>query len=201
MQHLFAKDVYYHNKCRLGYMRRYEESMAECVLCKKTVNRKSILSCKTVTELLQKSRLVCDTSVSDRILDCYDEQLQQMKIMCYSHELCKTKYLGTIDLSKREIYIKHVVPLVKDMLKNGYYLTISEIRDRLQEIYTSKMFYNNTIKKFLEEYSEEFSAPISFCKPYKNNDSTIIYPSYLTTEQIVARIQNLNLAKSTLFNI
>ena len=110
---------------------------------------------------------------------------------CFSHDLCKNNYIGHNLYNSREIYMKHAKPLVDEMLLKHYYLTISDIRDRLQEIHPEIRFHNHKIKEFL---SQKFASKISFCKPYKQNDSTIVYPSHITN-QILAKIQNLNLLK------
>ena len=44
--------------------------------------------------------------------------------------------------------------------------------------------------------SQNYGDKIAFTKPYWQSNSLIVYPLYLTLEQIVAKIQNYNLAKS-----
>ena len=70
---------------------------------------------------------------------------------------------------------------------------MSDIRHRLEKLYPDVTFYNKTIKKFL---METFPNSLSFCKPFKANDSTIVYPSHISTEDIVAKIQHLDILQS-----
>ena len=190
---LLASDIYYHHNCKLIIMNKYENSIAKCVLCQETISRVMTIDVNMAVCLLAKMRHTNDIERCCRLLNCFDETKNQFITPAYSHKFCLKRYLGIKMLTYIEIYDEHVTPIIEDMLKRGYYLPLSEIRYRLEVIHPNINFQNHHIKDFLEK---KFSEKVLFCMPYVKKDSTIVYPSHITTEQIVAKIQYHNTAKS-----
>ena len=193
VQSLVASDVYCHKNCRRKYIKKYNDRITKCILCDNIVSNKYKLEIDTLKNLLEKSKQDSDDLLSSKLLDSYDEVSDVLAKVCYIHTACKISYLGIGIISIRDVYKKELIPLVNDMIHKGYYLTLSEIRDQLQENYPQHKFYNWLIQDFL---TKQFVGEISICRPYKKNDSIVIYPSNIETHEIIAKIQNYNSAKN-----
>ena len=130
----------------------------------------------------------------DELMTKYDKVTGQILSPLFCHCNCLSKARNQdIEPVMSEVYTKHVIPLINDVVLNSCYIFLSDIRHRLEKLYPDIVFHNKAIKKFL---MGTFSDSLSFCKPYKASDSTIVYPSHISTEDIVAKIQHLNILQS-----
>lgn len=64
----------------------------------------------------------------------------------------------------------------------------------LKSEYPSIPFYNHLIKGFLVK---RFDNQISFCSPYRKNDSKVVYSSSIDPSMMVSKLQVFNEARST----
>ena len=190
---LIASDIYYHKDCKRCYMLKYKNLLADCLLCDQKVNHKYKLGIESIEVLLTAAQEKNDTKICEQIRKFLDDECATSSKPFYAHVGCRLSYIEQSEMLTPEIFKAIAVPLVEDMLKQSYFLSISDIRDQLEEIFPNKRFYNQVIKDFL---SGHFGDRISFCKPYRANQASIVYPSDISKDQMVKRMQNFNVLRN-----
>lgn len=121
----------------------------------------------------------------------------------YYHKICLESYLVqfrrssqeskiTPKISTKEIMMEEVSHVIKQMLDDGYGVTLSEIRDYLNTKETGILIRNSEVKHFLLKF---FGTTIKFSTPTQNNKSLIVYSSKLTTEEMTEKVRSLNVLK------
>ena len=92
-------------------------------------------------------------------------------------------------ITRLALYENYVQPLVNDMLSKGYGLTLSDIRDSLSRSWLGIPFHNHKIKSYVQRV---FGERISFCQPYRKNESEVLFPSSIKPSDMVAKMQLLD---------
>ena len=115
----------------------------------------------------------------------------------YERALCQTKATGNKSSRKKQ-YISAVLPKIKEILENGMGTSLSDIRDTLNEKLDGNFLNNNEIKMFL---SEMIGDDIQFCKPYAKNQSLLIFSAKLSMQDVVQRLQPININKEVASNL
>ena len=191
---LIARDIYYHKPCLEKFLARHYRNMTTCIICSETINKQyNLLSIDEIKQLLEKSRTNNDLGLSTKILGKYDEEKGIVTSYIYAHSQCRLKYIATGQFSKADIYELYLVPLIEDLLSREYGITLSQIRDFLSQKNPGIQFYNNIIKDFL---LKRFSDRISFCPPYRKNESEVVFPSTIDPKSMIAKLQVLNELRS-----
>ena len=191
---LIAADIYCHKACKIAYFREHFENNSTCLFCEESLSNihKKEVDDTSIKRILDVATANEDSELIMKICKHYNPNTATLECPVYTHTRCRNFYLAPTNPNVKEVLKKHVEPLIKDMLAREYYLTISDIREYAQEQSPLTNLYNYQVKAYL---TSEFSAEIKFAKPYQNNKATIVYPSQISSEQLVARIQNFNRAK------
>ena len=195
-ERLLAADIYCHKDCKRAYLRDYIENNAQCVFCNEKLKNihKKIIDVETAKLVLEVASSNGDEEMFAKILQHYNLETQTMELSMYSHAVCRNSYLY-LDIPEAVTMLRgSVAPLVEDMLSRGYFLTLSDIRDHVKEHFPQTVIHNYQIRSYL---SAEFKDDLKFAQPHQMNKATIVYPSDISSEQLVARIQHFNRAKET----
>ena len=191
-ERLLANDIYCHPNCKRLYLMKFYNSNAKCILCKGEICSKCNLDIETAKDLLAKSEEEGESDISFSLKNAFDAELGVFKTQCFAHETCKTDFLLPSRVANLEIYAEIINPIIDDMIDGNYYLSISDIRAELAASYPGHSFYNHKIKKYL---CSAYPAQLTFCTPYKKNESEIVYSSTVTSSAILAKLSHLNIAK------
>ena len=194
VQVLLAKDIYYHKQCLQKFMAKYKRKVTTCLLCSKSVNTKfHLISVEDAQGLLNVSRDNQDLELFVKITSKYDETRRCILSFMYAHSNCKVNYLSSNESSKLELYERLLTPLIEDLILKEYGITVSELRNYCSEEVPGVQFQNKHIKSFLVR---RFNEQISFCAPYRKNESEVIYPSSIDPALMIQKLQVLNELKT-----
>ena len=187
---LLAADIYCHKECMRNYLANYELDSKICALCKKSCRNNdnfSSLEIDSIICILDLARENQDSTTIDSIQEVFNESRQKLRAPCYVHDNCLRNYTsGAQSQGAAWCYEEWVVPLIEDMLRQKYGLKLSTIKEHLTAKRPNRTFYNHLIKSFIVE---TYGDQISFCKPYKKNESEVAFPSSISQAEIVQKIE------------
>ena len=191
---LIASDVYFHKDCKKNYMMKFQSMLADCLLCESKVCHTSRykLDIGSISVLLTVAREKQCTDIYEKISRYFDEA-GNLITPCFAHDNCRLLFMQDSEIVSTELYKIHAVPLVEDMLEKQYFLSMADIRHRLEDVNPQKRFYNHLIKQFLENH---FGERILFCKPFRANEAVIVYPSSISKDEMVRRMQNFSVLRT-----
>ena len=193
MKKVWSVDIYLHPSCA----KRFLPSNVCCGFCKSTcsdrnqnTNTMDIVNARNVLKLAEECH---DEDVVLMISKGYDKEKDLILHPIYHHIACLLKYLNAENISSAELDKRYVNPVINDLIRNNYCINIAEINQVLSDANPSISFHNNRIKQYI---IQEFGNKVAFCKPHKRNESLVIYPSHITTADMVARIHQHDNLKS-----
>ena len=194
VERLLAQDLYYHKHCLAALLSQYRRLLTTCLLCSDPIDKsKHLLTVEQLIGLLAKSEENYDDELTAKIREKFDDVRKCVKSFCYAHKDCVKSYISSDIPATLEIYENQVTPLVEELLVKEYGLTVSGIRDLLSVEHPNSKFYNHKIKKFLVD---KFGDQLSFCKPFRKNDSEVVFSSSIDPAVMVQKFQVLNEVKS-----
>ena len=94
-------------------------------------------------------------------------------------------------VSKQNIF-KHQSQMIRIVLDQGKGLSLTEIRDMINNEQESNLL-NKYIKCLL---LEEFGDNIKFCNPEKKNESQFVFSSSIQLDDVVNSLRRMNVVKS-----
>ena len=106
----------------------------------------------------------------------------------FSHRRCMSNYISN-ELSASDIIKLFGRPIMQDLIAKEYGLAVSNIKDLILEKYPGVPIYNSKIKGFIQN---EFGNLVDFCKPFRSNQSEVVYPVSVSQSVIIARLQALD---------
>ena len=110
----------------------------------------------------------------------------------FSHRRCMWNYISN-ELSASDIIKLFGRPILQDLTAKEYGLAVSDIKDLILEKYPGVPIYNSKIKGFIQN---EFGNLVDFCKPFRSNQSEVVYPvsvsQSVSQSVIIAQLQALD---------
>ena len=100
--------------------------------------------------------------------------------------------------SRKKQCMSAVLPEIKEILEKRMGTSLSDIRDTVNEDLDKNFLNNNKIKMFL---TEMIGDDIQFCKLYAKNQSLLIFSAKLSMQDIVQRLQSINMYKEVASNL
>ena len=161
----------------------------KCVICgkiaKKGVRKKYRVSEKQRANDLRAAAECLMDDVYTRVCDLKTAS-SIFAADVYYHRACFPEYMNKYKQAqstsqdtippapgKREIF-KRYTGLIKDTIAKGRGLSLSDIRDMINDDNDTSDFRNNEVKMFL---SEEFADEIQFCTAERQNQSQFVFSS------------------------
>ena len=184
---LIAADIFYHKQCMRKYTDSYEKLQKTCVLCSEPCRiwlihgHNQRLSLECMNKLIEKSK------ERPQLEGVETFEYSESKSY-YAHRACYLNYLDNND-SLDNLLDQHLTPVLQDLIKNQYGLTISEMREFALQKIPGFPIRNDKLKRFVQE---SFGQLVSFCKPFRKNDSEVVYPSSISKDNMIARFQVLD---------
>ena len=189
---LVASDIYYHPKCMSRYMGRYTRRQL-CLVCKIPASRNEYsLDEVTFQKIMSTSLEIDDHMMKTKIRAYYDDQKKEFLAPCFAHPGCVASYTGKIPKARKDIYSLYLKPLIDDMLARGYGLELSDLRDHLSDKLPYMSFYNHKIKEYIALEYNQPEPKVSFCNPFRKNQSEVAYPSWISEAEMAAKLQTLD---------
>ena len=111
----------------------------------------------------------------------------------YRHYDCLSQYIDSTSCTNNTLFRTCVNPIINDLINNTYVVSLSELKDMLSEANPGKVFYNPKIKQYIEK---EFEGQVSFCSSNRKNESLTIYPSCITTSDVMSKLKQLDFIRS-----
>ena len=91
-----------------------------------------------------------------------------------------------------KLIIKSYIPEIKRVINHGNGISLSEIRELIQD--NENITIHN--KQIISALSEELGKSIQFCTPDRKNQSLFVYSSSVSTADIINTIRSLDTIKS-----
>ena len=186
---LLSADIYSHHLCMQLYLKKYERETSNCKICQRSAFSTSYsLNYDTALELIENARNKRDMKLVSILLCAVDNQIKTMIKPFPLHLACVTEYLSgptSIPACSRET----LIPVIDEMIRDKFGLTLSQLRDHLSEKWPGISFRNHHIKLFI---SEVYGERISFCSPHRKNESEVVFPSSINPSEIVQKLQILD---------
>ena len=184
---LIAADLFYHNQCMRKYLESYEKAQRVCLICTEPCRvwlgsgYNQRLTFEEMTKLIEKSQERPQSDVVGVFEYCETKSY-------YAHRACYLSYLYNND-SLDDLLNLHLAPIIKDLIAKKYGLRMSEMRDLVLEKVSGFPIRNDKLKRFVKE---SFGQHVGFCKPFRKNDSEVVYPTSISKENMIARFQVLD---------
>ena len=115
----------------------------------------------------------------------------------YERALCQRKITSNKSSRKKQ-YVSAVLPDIKEILEKEMGTSLSDIRDTVNENLAKNFLNNYKIKMFL---AEMIGDDIQFCKSYAKNQSLLIFSVKLSMQDVVQRLQLINMYKEVASNL
>ena len=185
---LIAADIFYHKQCMRKYLDAHEQALRTCLLCSEpcrvwlNYGYNQRLTSESINRLAEKSdenRLTGGLTIQ---IDTSSTQPY------YAHRACYLSYLSNT-ASLDELLEQHLTPVINDLISKQYALRVSEMRDFALQQIPGFHIRNDKLKQFVES---SFGKLVAFCKPFRKNDSEVVYPTSISKESMIARFQVLD---------
>ena len=79
--------------------------------------------------------------------------------------------------------------IMQDRIAKEYGLAVSDIKDLILEKYPGVSTYNSKKTGFIQNESGNL---VDFCKPFRSNQSEVVYPVSVSQSVIITRLQALD---------
>jgi len=187
---LFCSDVMYHKHCFTTLMRETEvRTGPKCFLCNEILIGR--ISCTEIShESVEELKSIAEVNNDTELLEILQQHsLSETAQRVHNKCIERITHPTSVDYA---FYETHVTPIVDGLLTGGYGLTLSEIRSTLLEVSEGIKIYRNEIKCYI---SSKYKERVSFCKPYRRNESLVVYPSYIRSCDMIQKLQTFDTVK------
>ena len=190
VESLLAADIYSHKECMNSYLKKYEYETSNCCLCGEKCRRSGFytsINFEAAVAILASARQRDDAAVENVFSSSIDGEQRSMLQSIKAHISCLNSYLSDgACATENSCFTESLLPLIDDMLRDKFGLTISEINEYLSGKWPNVTFYSHHIKEFIVQ---EYGDQITFCNPYRKYESEVVFPASISPSDIVQKIQ------------
>ena len=177
-----------------------------CTICSKTQHKgirdKFRISEDARAEHFLKAVTTLQDEVFVRVADC-DSNSRVFGADLYYHKVCLESYLRKFERSllsstqtrkgllKRNIF-QEETDCIQQTLDRGFGVTLSEIRDAINEKNEEDIISNKEVKLFL---SERFGDQIQFVKSDRQYEPMMVFSSHIKIEDVMTKLRSINTIK------
>ena len=185
---LIAADIFYHKQCMRKYLDAHEQALRTCLLCNEPCRvwldygYNQRLTPENIERLAEKSK---ENELTEGLTVSFDTLSTQPY---YAHRACYCSFLSN-NASLDDLLDLHLTPVINDIISRQYGLRVSEMREFTLQQIPGFHIRNDKLKRFIEG---SFGNRIGFCKPFRKNDSEVVYPTSISKESMIARFQVLD---------
>ena len=176
-----------------------------CIICWKTQHGNTRDKCRISesprANVFLAAALYFQDAIYTRIADLQDD-LRVFGADLYYHRACLPNYLNKYEraLSEKKppkIFLKRhrfcdEVGAIRNLLDRGIGLSLSDIRDAINDKYDEDFISNKEVKLYLTEH---FQDDVQFCPSERRNESMFVFSSALSVEDVVKKLRSVNVIK------
>ena len=187
---LFCADIFIHRLCIRNLLYEFQCQMSKCFLCHEEISpcKFNEIICEQFEQMLKMATDLKDERLSTVINTCYDVEKKSILIPSVCHLSCFNNYIDTCSDSVSQHYEAFVNSLIDQIISKGYGIQLSDINTRLSNAVPDVKFYNTSIKMYI---MSKYGTDVSFCQPHRRNEYLVVYPSYLTSTEILKKTPKL----------
>ena len=164
----------------------FEHAGRTCVLCLKRCHRRCELSSAEAQNLMLKGNKMEDVQIVANIQARMKNYLIVKPIFCLRQ--CITLYIGN-EKSVAEMIHVFGKPVLEDIILHEHGLPISDIKNSILRHCPGISVYSYHIKSYIQQ---NFGDAFGFRKPFRSNESEVVYPTNVSKSAIISRIQTLD---------
>ena len=145
---LIAADIYSHKECMNLYLMKYEYDTSNCTFCQESCRKNhTSVDYDQALNVLTKARQRRDQEIERIFSSSVDEHAQVMLMPCKAHLRCLNNYLTDGPPTRhQDCFRDTVIPIIDDMIREKFGLTITQIKEYLSEKWPGVTFYSHHIK-------------------------------------------------------